>query len=146
MPRRIVNDEPENHCFGCSPHNPRGLRLVFDELAPGEIELRYEVPDELCGNAGIAHGGIQAALLDEVMGMAVRGAAGEGSASVTAEFQLRYRRPVPTRAPLVLRARVLRSQPPEHFVEAGIYSAEGELLTRAEARWRQLTARPSSSR
>jgi uncharacterized protein (TIGR00369 family) len=138
VPRRIVNDEPGNQCFGCSPSNPRGLQLVFDELAPGEIELRYEVPDELCGNTGIAHGGIQAALLDEVMGMAVRGADEAKAALVTAEFQLRYRRPVPTGAPLVLRASVLRSEPPDHWVEAGIFSLEGELLTRAEARWRRI--------
>jgi uncharacterized protein (TIGR00369 family) len=136
--RRIVNDEPENQCFGCSPGNPRGLRLVFEELAPGVVELVYEVPDELCGNTGVAHGGIQAALLDEVMGMAVRGAAGPGAALVTAELQLRYRRPVPTRAPLRLWASVLRSEPPDHWVEAGIFAAQGELLTRAEARWRRI--------
>lgn len=138
MSRRIVNDEPENHCFGCSPTNTRGLQLVFEELAPGAIETRYAVPDDLCGNTGIAHGGIQAALLDEVMGMAVRGSAGAGSALVTAEFQLRYRRPVPTGAELTLRANVLRSEPPDHWVEAGIFSAQGELLTRAEARWRRI--------
>jgi uncharacterized protein (TIGR00369 family) len=136
--RRIVNDEPENRCFGCSPHNPRGLRLEFEEVGDEAIEASYEIGDELCGVDGVAHGGIQATLLDEVMGMAVRAAAGAAAALVTAEFQLRYRKPVRTRTPLTLRANLMRAEPPSYWVEAGIFGADGELLTRAEARWRRI--------
>jgi uncharacterized protein (TIGR00369 family) len=136
--RRIVNDGPENHCFGCSPHNPRGLQLVFQQISDTEIEARYEIGDDLCGSEGVAHGGIQATLLDEVMGMAVRSSAGEGAALVTAEFQLRYRSPVRTRTPLTLRANLMRAEPPSYWVEAAILGADGELLTRAEARWRRI--------
>ena len=138
MRRRIVNDEPDNHCFGCSPHNPRGLRMVFQQIDAGAIEAQYEIGDELCGANGVAHGGIQATLLDEVMGMAVRGAAGNGAPLVTAEFQLRYRQPVRTRTPLTLRASVMRAEPPSYWVEASILGPGGELLTRAEARWRRV--------
>jgi uncharacterized protein (TIGR00369 family) len=137
MTRRIVNDEPDNHCFGCSPHNPRGLKLSF-EAGPDRVEARFEVGDDLCGTTGVAHGGIQATLLDEVMGMAVRGAAGEGARLVTAEFRLRYRRPVLTRTQLLLRASVMRCEPPSYWVEASILDSQGEVLTRAEARWRRL--------
>lgn len=137
--RRFVNDEPGNHCFGCSPHNPRGLQLEFQQVADGAIEAHYEIGDDLCGTDGVAHGGIQATLLDEVMGMAVRGAAAEqGAALVTAEFQLRYRRPVRTRTPVTLRASLLRAEPPSYWVEASILGADGELLTRAEARWQRI--------
>jgi uncharacterized protein (TIGR00369 family) len=162
--RRIVNDEPGNHCFGCSPRNARGLQLVFEQVSGDTVEARYEVGDDLCGTDGVAHGGIQATLLDEVMGMAVRSAAESGAALVTAEFQLRYRRPVRTRTPVILRARLLRAEPPSYWVEAQITGEDGELLTRAEARWQrigasrgarsepqtseapELTGRPSSSR
>jgi uncharacterized protein (TIGR00369 family) len=136
--RRIVNDEPENHCFGCSPHNARGLQLVFEQDPDGAIEASYAIGDDLCGTDGVAHGGIQATLLDEVMGMAVRAAAGSGARLVTAEFQLRYRRPVRTRTSVMLRASLLRSAAPRYWVEGRILGPDGELLTQAEARWQRL--------
>ena len=138
MRRRIVNDEPGTHCFGCSPHNARGLQLVFEQEPGGAIEASYTIGDDLCGTDGVAHGGIQATLLDEVMGMAVRAVAGSATRLVTAEFQLRYRRPVRTRTMLALRASVLRADPPRYWVEARILSPDGELLTRAEARWQRV--------
>jgi uncharacterized protein (TIGR00369 family) len=135
--RRIVNDDPDNYCFGCSPHNPRGLKLVFETSDAG-VEARYEVGDDLCGANGVAHGGIQATLLDEVMGMAVRAAAPDQARLVTAEFQLRYQRPVPARTPITLRASLMRAEPPSYWVEARIVGPDGALLTRAEARWRRI--------
>jgi uncharacterized protein (TIGR00369 family) len=138
MRRRIVNDEPGNHCFGCSPHNPRGLQLVFEQDPDGATLASYAIGDDLCGTDGVAHGGIQATLLDEVMGMAVRAAAGSAARLVTAEFQLRYRRPVRTRTAVTLRASLLRAAAPRYWVEGRILGSDGELLTQAEARWQRL--------
>lgn len=135
----ITSEGPEDVCFGCGQRNDRGLRMAFRKTSSSSMEAVYVVPDHYCGPAGIVHGGIQAALLDEVLGMSIH--AGEADRRfhiVTAEFNLRYRRPVPTNTPLVISGRVVRAADPDYFVEGEITDEAGEVLTRAEARWKRL--------
>lgn len=134
----IVFDDPENRCFGCSPHNPRGLQMRFRHLGGGEIEARVEAAPDLAGPPGVIHGGIQAAMLDEVLGVAAHQGLEDGAHVVTADFRLRYRRPAPLEAPLRLRARLTRREGRDLFVEGEILGEEGAVLTRAEARWVRL--------
>lgn len=146
MGRRIgetwANDRPEDTCFGCGHSNGEGLQLVFTRTGPHTIEARYEVAPHYCGAPGVVHGGIQAALLDEVMGTA--GHCGfddepDGAVNiVTADFQLRYRRPCPAGVPLQLHGELQRVDGRDVYVQGEIRDLEGELLTTAEARWRRL--------
>ena len=50
---RIVNDGADNTCFGCSPHNERGLKLAWHRLAPHEVEARYTVDAHWNGSPGV---------------------------------------------------------------------------------------------
>lgn len=135
----ILNDGPEDVCFGCGQRNDRGLRMAFRKTSDTSVEATYVVPDHYCGAVGVVHGGIQAALLDEVLGMSVHVREDDdGLDIVTAEFNLRYRRPVPTETPLVIRGRIARVEEPNYFLEGEITDASGEVLTRAGARWRRL--------
>lgn len=149
MPRTIRHDGPEDRCFGCGHSNPQGLRLVFQVQDDGEVLVDYEAPEHTAGMPGVVHGGVQAALLDEVIGMAIllhlEGPQQE-SGHVTADFQLRYRRPVPVAAPLRLHGRFLRREGRNAFGEGEIRSLEGELLTRGEARWVRLAPAGPSTR
>ncbi len=138
MRREIVNDWPENYCFGCSPFNERGLKLVFVQTGEQTVECSYTAADHLEGAPGIVHGGIQATLLDEVMGTAVRTLCPHEQPIVTAEFALRYRRPARVGEPLTLRAAIERAEDPQYHVTGEILDASGELLTRATARWVRL--------
>jgi uncharacterized protein (TIGR00369 family) len=136
----IVNDEPENRCFGCSPHNERGLRLRFRRTGPGAIEAPYEVAAHFCGAPNIVHGGVQAAMLDEAMGVAVHAASEDEEFNIaTVELRLRYRRPVHAGVPLLIRARFLRSEGDDYYVEGEIADAHGAALTRGESRWRRIS-------
>ncbi len=88
------------------------------------------------------HGGIQAVLLDEAMGVAIhRSDATEDLDVVTAEFKLRYRRPVPTGMPLIVRGSLQRTDGRDYWVEGAIVDVSGQQLTVAEARWRQIGRR-----
>ncbi len=143
-------DDPDNHCFGCSPHNERGLRMQFVKTGRHAVEARYLVPEHFCGAPQVVHGGIQATMLDEVLGYSCRTAfldedaslgeknGGDGIVIVTAEFSLRYRIPVPTGANLVLRADVERVDGRNVFVKGAILDEGGRELTRGEARWVRL--------
>ena len=136
----IVND---GVCFGCGQQNDSGLRLTFRRTDEG-VEAAYSVPEHFAGGTGVVHGGIQAALLDDVMGMTIKTARGETyegfiGRTVTAEFTLRYRRPVPTQTPLVIKGRVSRIEEPNYYVLGEIIGPDGSVLTTAEARWRAIS-------
>jgi uncharacterized protein (TIGR00369 family) len=142
----LVFDDPENQCFGCSPHNERGLQVRFTHVEPSVVEGRYSAAAHTCGVPGVIHGGVQAVLLDEAVGFAIRASDGgfdgedaEIALVVTVEFDLRYRRPAPTGVELVLRGEVLRTEGRDYFAEASIRDASGQVLTEATARWRRLT-------
>lgn len=143
----LVFDDPSNGCFGCSPHNEHGLQLRFTHVEPAAVECRYTAPGHICGAPGVIHGGVQAVLLDEAVGFAVRAREGgfEPGADpaitpvVTVEFDLRYRRPAPTGVELVLRGEVLRTEGRDYWAAASIRDVAGQVLTEATARWKRLT-------
>ena len=147
---QIRFDAPDNMCFGCSPHNERGLQLAFTQVAPSAVQVGYTAPDHTCGAPGVIHGGIQAALLDEAIGFAIFAhdqSSGDTSATagaavrrnvVTVEFDLRYRRPAPVGVELTLRAEVVHASNKDYLTVAQILDAGGAVLTSATARWRRL--------
>ncbi len=146
MAWKLVNDESGNQCFGCSPYNDRGLRLMFSQNDDGTIESRIEVPGHLVGPPGTVHGGIQAVLLDEVMGMAANiSLETEATLAVTAELRLKYRRPVPVGQTLLVRGRLVRTADSSMFVSGEILGPEQDVLTEAEARFKAVERGPAQS-
>ena len=144
----LTFDDPDNTCFGCSPHNEHGLQLTFVRTGPKRIECRTRVKPDFGGQHGVIHGGIQATLLDEVMGVAVRLAYdgdgdGDGDGEddapiVTADFSLRYRRPARTEEMVVLVGELEGVEGRNVHVRGEIQSEGGKTLTQATARWVRL--------
>lgn len=121
-------------CFICGVENPVGLHLHMYETEPGIIEASYIAPEHFQGYPGVLHGGIVAALLDEVSGRAHMGDATAPRFMFTGKLEVKYRRNVPIGKPLkvVGKAGRLRARMAESW--AGIYDAEnGELLAEANA-------------
>jgi uncharacterized protein (TIGR00369 family) len=116
------------------------LRLRFTRVAENAIRCEFTAAAQFQGAAGVLHGGIQATLLDEVMGTTAHTAyVDHVSASLaTAEFSLRYRRPVPVEAPIAICAELRRVDGRNHFIDGRIENALGDVLTVAEARWCRL--------
>jgi uncharacterized protein (TIGR00369 family) len=130
-----------DNCFGCSVSNEGGLHLRFQRRPDGSVEVRHRAAVHHEGATGVVHGGIQATILDEVMGVTAQLALPDDAGDapcVTVELQLRYRRPVPMAEDVVARARVERVDVPDIWVEGEIVGPGGELLTTATSRWRQL--------
>lgn len=130
-----------DRCFGCGQANEDGLRLQFFQRPDGVVETRHRTAPHHCGIDTVVHGGIQATILDEVMGVAAQLALpvdGSNQACVTAEMTLSYRRPVPLDEEVVARARHIRTEGRDLFVEAAIVAVDGTELTVATSRWRQL--------
>jgi uncharacterized protein (TIGR00369 family) len=142
---RMVFDDPANACFGCSTSNPRGLALAFAPIGDG-VETTYVAATDLCGMHGVVHGGIQAAMLDEAMGHAAHAAlAGEDLDIATIELAVRYHRPTPTGEPITIRARLVRTEDRDLWMEAEIRDGRDRVCTEATSRWRRLQRRPATT-
>ena len=79
-----------HHCFACGTLNAHGLHLdLHVERGRSWVELTFE--ERFQGWDGIAHGGIIATILDEVMAWALVGGDDWG---VTARLSIDFKRPV----------------------------------------------------
>jgi acyl-coenzyme A thioesterase PaaI-like protein len=79
-----------HHCFACGTLNTHGLHLdLHVERGRSWAELTYE--ERFQGWDGIAHGGIIATILDEVMAWAL---VGEDNWGVTARLSIDFKQPV----------------------------------------------------
>lgn len=86
----------DDGCFVCGSQNKIGLQAPFEtDVATATSRAAVVLPEELQGWQGVIHGGIVAALLDEACIYACRAKAEQ---CVTAELQVRYRKPVPVGA------------------------------------------------
>ncbi len=86
----------DSACFVCGSKNPIGLQAEFTtDESECRSSARVHLPSEFQGWQDVIHGGVLAALLDEACIYACRAKADQ---CVTAELQVRYRKPVPVGA------------------------------------------------
>ncbi|HJW91471.1 MAG TPA: hotdog fold domain-containing protein [Anaerolineales bacterium] len=92
----------------------------------------YTVPGHFQGYPGLAHGGIVAAMLDEISGRALMG--GDPPRFMyTARLDIRYRKHVPVGQRLQLVGRVGKSRGSTATAIGQVFDPEGSLLAEAEA-------------
>lgn len=120
------------HCFVCGLANPYGLQLRFEITAPGEVVAHYTVPERYEGYPGVVHGGIVAAMLDEVLSRVHMGI-DPPRFMYTAKLELRYRKNVPIGQPLRVVGRAEKSKGRTATSRGAIYDQNGETLAEAEA-------------
>ncbi len=89
-------------CFVCGRENPCGLKLKFYEDPENRtVQAEFTLPETFQGYPGIAHGGVVAAILDEVSGRAVMLHTSTDTFMATLRLTVRYRRPTPIGVPLI---------------------------------------------
>jgi acyl-coenzyme A thioesterase PaaI-like protein len=133
-------------CFACGELNASGLHLVL-HVAGDTCWTELALHPDFQGWEGIAHGGIVATILDEVMAWALASADAWG---YTARMSIEYRRPVPIGTRIrgegrlvERRRRLLRTS--GRLVDASTgepyATAEGTYVAAPEARREELKAR-----
>lgn len=128
-------------CFVCGVENPAGLGLaVHDDRAEGRVVSTVAVPARYQGYPGVVHGGVVAAMLDEVAGRAVLLDA-PGDLMVTVKIEVRYRQPTPTETPLTITGRVVQPGRARARAAGEIRLADGTVTAEAEV----VLARPPAS-
>ncbi|MCX6265846.1 MAG: PaaI family thioesterase [Bacteroidetes bacterium] len=96
------------NCFGCSPNNKLGLHLTFSE-ENDEIVSHWEPDTNFQGYFNMLHGGIQAALMDEIASWTVY--VKVKTAGYTSKANFRYLKPVGMdQGPITLRSKVIQTR------------------------------------
>jgi len=130
MQQQSRKRQPNSHsCFICGMENPVGLHLHIYETAPGEVESTYIAPDHFQGYPGVLHGGLVAALIDEVSGRAHMGSDPmDPRFMFTAKLEVKYRKNVPIGRQLRIVGKAGKSRARSAEAWAGIYDAETDEL------------------
>jgi uncharacterized protein (TIGR00369 family) len=120
------------HCFVCGRENNFGLKLSFYETQPGEVSVDYTVPEQYQGYPGVVHGGVVAAMLDEVLGRTQMNG-NPPRFMFTAKLEVRYHKNVPTGKPLKIVGTAGKNRQRTATASGKIFGPQGELLAEAEA-------------
>ena len=117
-------------CFICGLENPIGLHLHIYETEPGVVESTYLAPDHFQGYPGVLHGGIVAAIVDEIAGRSLMGIDPMNPRFMfTAKMEVKYRKNVPIGKELKIIGKAGKSRRNSAEGWAGIYDVEtNELL------------------
>jgi uncharacterized protein (TIGR00369 family) len=128
----MIKQANSRKCFVCGVENHFGLNLKFYEVEPGRVAAETVVSEQFQGYPGVVHGGIVAAMLDEVSGRTmIRG--DQPRWMVTAKLEIRYRRPVPVGKRIFLEGKAKEVNGRTAVVSGAIYSEDRVLLAEAEA-------------
>lgn len=133
---------PHNRCFGCGQASPAGLHLEFLIAPNGSVVSFPAVGENFEGHPGYLHGGIIATLLDEAMSKAVRAL---GQPAMTRKMEVNYLRPVPSRVPIRIEGRVVRSEQRKHWTEASILNAQGTILAQGKGLFIETRPKPKNT-
>ena len=122
MLHKVTAKQPNSKmCLVCGLKNPFGLHTSFYELDNGELMAVFKPKDEHQSYPGRLHGGIISTILDETIGRAIM-IQSEGDAwGVTADLQVRFKKPVPLHEELRVIARITKAN-------SRFFEGTGELL------------------
>jgi uncharacterized protein (TIGR00369 family) len=127
-----------HNCFACGASNARGLGLtlhVEGDACWSEVTL----PERFEGWEGIAHGGIVATILDEVMAWSL---VHNDAWGMTARMSVRFKRPVPVGVPIRAEGRLVEQRRRLLVTEARMVEAtRGDLLATADGLYMAAPAR-----
>lgn len=118
------------NCFVCGRENPAGLKINFYSIAPGKVRADLWLTCEYEGYPGVVHGGIIAAILDECGGRAHM--VELDRFMVTAQLNVRYRKPVPTETDLVVIGEAGDRKGRVSYAHSEIQNPAGEIFADAE--------------
>lgn len=130
-------------CLGCGTGHPHGLHMALYAGEGMTIYGTVEITDMHQGAPGLAHGGVLALVMDELLGSCNWLLHWK---SVTARLEIDFTRPVPVGTTLALFAEGLKVERRKFYVrgEARLDSPDGEVCVRSEAMFVRIAARGES--
>ncbi|MCL2491247.1 MAG: PaaI family thioesterase [Coriobacteriia bacterium] len=124
-------------CFVCGEENPLSLHAKFYETDEGELVGIFETGEQHQSYPGRVHGGVSAAILDEIIGRSAM-IIDPDMWGVTVELTTKYRRPVPYGRPITARGRITREQSRMFEGTGEIVLDDGTVAVEAKGRYLKL--------
>ncbi len=118
-------------CFVCGRHNPVGLYMRFYDNGSDEVVSDYTVPARYQSYPGMVHGGVLAAMLDEVVAR-VSMIGDPHHFMMSVKLEVRYRKPVPVETPIRVVGRIVRLRGRLGRAEGRILLPDGGVACEAE--------------
>ena len=123
------------NCLVCGIDNDFGLKTRFYETEENELVAVFQPMPEHQSYPQLTHGGISAAILDEVIGRAIMMTTDSHTFGVTIELKLRYKKPVPLDSELKVIGRITRDRGRVFEGTGELYLPSGEVAVEAEGRY-----------
>ncbi|MFH0896088.1 MAG: PaaI family thioesterase [Bacteroidota bacterium] len=115
---------PDYKCFGCAPHNELGMQMEF-YVDGDDVVSFWNPPAHLQGWINVLHGGIQAALMDEVAYWVVY--AQLKTSGVTSRIEAKLSKPVFTnKGALKIVGRLIEMKRNIAVIDTAIFDHEGK--------------------
>ena len=128
----MIKQPNSAHCFACGLESEYGLQLTFYSEGDDSVICEYVIPDRFQGFPGVAHGGVVASILDEILVRSFM--AGDPDRFMyTAKLTMRYRNPVPIGKQLRGVGKVVKDRGRMGEATAKLYGSDEQLLAEAEA-------------
>ena len=130
----MMDKQPNSRmCFICGLQNPVGLKMsIYSDPETRQSTSTVTIPDHFRGYPGVVHGGIIAAMLDEVAGRALLIDGGDDYLMVTLKLEVKYRRPTPTLTPLTIVGKVTQPGTTRAAVHGEIRLPDGTVTAEAD--------------
>ena len=136
MQYKVKNSQHiSKNCLVCGVENDFGLKTRFYETEENELVAVFSPMSEHQSYPNVTHGGISAAILDEVIGRAIMMTTDSETFGVTVELVVRYKKPVPLDAELKVVGRITRDRGRIFEGTGELYLPNGEVAVEAQGRY-----------
>ena len=125
------------NCIICGMENPLGLKATFYNLEDDSVAAIFTFRSEHQSYPDRTHGGMIAALLDELMGRALWVKEPQ-TFGVTTSLNITYRRPVPANEKLKARAEIVFNSPRGFTAQGKLFDWQGKLLAEGNCKYLKL--------
>ena len=123
------------NCMVCGVENDFGLKARFHETDSNELVALFYPQKIHQSYPGITHGGISAAILDEVIGRAIMIFYDQKTFGVTIELNVKYKKPVPYGVELRAVGRITKDSGRIFEGTGELYLPDGTLAAVAEGKY-----------
>lgn len=131
MEKEFIDD---SMCFVCGENNPIGLQTHF-HVIDDKLYMNFNMDKKYQGWGNVLHGGFQSMLLDEVQ---VQIAGYKGYKTVTADINVRFKKPVMTNTDYKAVAQIVKINSRLIETYAEIIDKDGVVYATSTARLRVL--------
>lgn len=136
MNHKITSAQPiSKNCLVCGVENDFGLKTRFYETEDNQLIALFKPLQEHQSYPQVTHGGISAAILDEVIGRAIMMTTDQNTFGVTIELHVRYKKPVPLGMQLKAIGRITRDNGRIFEGSGELYLPNGEVAVTAEGKY-----------